>query len=82
MSSTQKMYELVHLADRAKANGNYTLAQKFIEQLFVEALKTKDARLITIAAEALFEHRRLHIANVLRDIKRIDPLQSLRKALS
>ncbi|GAH57517.1 unnamed protein product [marine sediment metagenome] len=82
MTGYKKINELLHLADRAKANGNYTLAEKFIEQLFVEALKSKDAKLITIAAETLLEHRRLHIANVLRDIKRIDPLQSLRKALS
>jgi len=82
MTNYKKINELIHLADLAKANDNYILAEKFIKQLFVEALKSKDARLISTAAETLLEHRRLRIANVLRDIKRIDPLQSLRKELS
>ncbi|GAJ17285.1 unnamed protein product [marine sediment metagenome] len=51
-------------------------------KLFQEAVKTKDAKLINHASEALIEHRRLHIAHVLRDLKRIDPIQAKRKALS
>lgn len=80
--SLKKLYELIHQADQAKANDNYTLAEKFMKQLFIEALKSKDAKLIKHVAEALLEHRRLHIAHVLEILKRIDPIQSQRKGLS
>ncbi len=82
MTNYRKIYELIHLADRARANGNYTLAEKFIKQLFVEALKSKDARLIATAAETLLDHRRLHIAHIRKMLKRIDPTQAERKVLS
>ncbi|GAJ05054.1 unnamed protein product, partial [marine sediment metagenome] len=60
----------------------FPLAEKFIKQLFLETLKGKDSKLIRIAAETLFEHRRLHIAHVRKILKRIDPIQSQRKELS
>ncbi len=82
MTNYKKMHELIYLADKAKANDNYYLAEKFIKQLFVETLKSKNARLIKVAAEALLEHRRLHITHVFKTLKRIDPLQALRKELS
>lgn len=82
MINYEKINNLIHLADRAKANDNYTLAEKLMKQLFIEALKSKDTALITHVAEALFEHRRLHIAQVLKILKRIDPIQSQRKELS
>ncbi|GAH90284.1 unnamed protein product, partial [marine sediment metagenome] len=82
MTKYKKLYELIHLADRAKANGNFPLAEKLIKQLFLETLKGRDARLIKLAANTLFEHRRLHIAHVLRILKRIDPIQAQRKDLS
>ena len=78
----KKINALIQQADRAKANGNYTLAEKFIKQLFAEALKTRDAKLIAAAASTLLEHRRLHIAHVLGILKRIDPIQTLQKELS
>ncbi|GAJ23396.1 unnamed protein product, partial [marine sediment metagenome] len=73
MASYEKLHNLIHLANRAKANNNYTLAEKLMKQLFIEALKSKDATLIKHVAEALFEHRRLHIAHVFKILKRIDP---------
>jgi len=82
MLEYKKLYDLIHLADRAKANDNYTLAEKFMKQFFAETLKSRDARLIKLAASALFEHRRLHIAHVFQILKRIDPIQAQRKELS
>lgn len=82
MTNYKKLQDLIYLTDRAKTNGNYTLAEKFIKQLFLEALKSRDARLIKLAADTLVQHRRLHIANVFRTLKRIDPIQAKRKKLS
>ncbi len=82
MTSYKKCYELIQLANRARVNGNFTLAEKFIKQLLQEAVKTKDIKLINHAAETLLEHRRLHLAHVFKILKRIDPIQAKRKALS
>ncbi|MBA7617480.1 hypothetical protein ES703_24795 [subsurface metagenome] len=82
MTNYKKLRDLIYLADKAKANNNYTLAEKFMKQLFTEALKSRDPRLIKHTAEALLEHRRLHLAHVLKILKRIDPIQAKRKVLS
>ncbi|MBA7581086.1 hypothetical protein ES708_22986 [subsurface metagenome] len=82
MTSYKKCLELLHLADRAKANGNYTLAEKLIKQLFQEAVKTHNVELIKHVSQALLEHRRLHLAHVFKILKQIDPIQAQRKVLS
>ncbi|GAI71968.1 unnamed protein product [marine sediment metagenome] len=82
MTDYKKINNLIDLAHRAKTNGNFPLAEKFIKQLFLETLKGKDAKLISIAANTLIEHRRLHIAHVRKTLKRINPIQAKRKELS
>ena len=82
MSSTQKLYELVHLARKALLSCHYSRAEKLLKQLHLEALKGKDAEMIKLATHALLECRRFHFLDILLDLKYIDPIQALRKDLS
>ncbi len=82
MSSTKKLYELIHLADRAMTTCHYNRAEKLFRQLMLEAFRTKDNKIICEVSKAYIVCRQLHALDVLRILKRIDPLQAQRKDLS
>ncbi len=82
MSSTKKLYELIHLADRAMTTCHYNRAEKLFRQLMLEAFRTKDNKIIYEVSKAYIVCRQLHALDVLRILKRIDPLQAQRKDLS
>ncbi len=82
MTRYRKIFNLIHLAQQAMDTHHYTRAEKLLRQLLIESHEHKHARIFKLAENALLECRRLHILEVLGDIKHIDPLQALRKVLS
>lgn len=79
MTKYKKLYELVHLANRALANCHYHRAEKLIVQIILDAQKTNDDEIFKLAQQALTDCQRFHFLDVLRILKRIDPIQALRK---
>ncbi|GAH25428.1 unnamed protein product [marine sediment metagenome] len=78
----KKIYNLIHLARKALKTCHYSRAEKLIKQFHLEALKSKDVEMLELATHALLECRRFHFLDVLHELERIDPIQSLRKDLS
>lgn len=82
MTDYKKINNLIHLADRAIAEHHYPRAKKLIEQLLHEALEAEDYRTAYLVGKALTRCQDLHILDIIRDFKRIDPIQAKRKVLS
>lgn len=82
MTNFRKLYELVHLAQRALSGCHYRRAEKLIEQILVEAQKANEDEIFELAEKALTDCRRYHFLNALHELKRIDPIQAQRKELS
>jgi len=82
MTNHKKINELIHLVDRAMSTCHYGRAEKLFRQLLQEAFESEDNKIIAEVSKAFLVCRRLHVLEVLEILKRIDPLQSLRKELS
>ena len=82
MTQYKKLYELVHLANRALVNCHYTRAEKLIVQIILDAQKANDDQIFELAKQALIDCQRFHFLDVLRILKKIDPIQAQRKDLS
>ncbi len=82
MTNYRKINELIHLAYRALVSCHYTRAEKLIIQILLEAQKAKDWVTFELAKKALTDCQRFHFLDVLRILKRIDPIQAQRKELS
>lgn len=82
MTNYKKLIDLVHLADRALSSCHYHRAEKLIIQIILDAQKANDDEIFKLAKQALIECQRFHFLDVLRILKRIDPIQSSRKDLS
>ncbi|MBA7615436.1 hypothetical protein ES703_22717 [subsurface metagenome] len=82
MTNYKKMHELIHLAERAVNTQHYGRAEKLFRQLLHEAFKSGDNKIIAEISIAFIGFRRHHAIETLKILKRIDPLQSLRKELS
>ncbi|GAH81195.1 unnamed protein product [marine sediment metagenome] len=82
MASYEKLYNLIHLAQRAADTGHHSRAEKLLRQLLQEALETRDNKIIAEVSTAFIEFRRLRAIEACEILKRIDPIQSQRKELS
>jgi len=82
MTGYKKLYELIHLTDRALSTGHYGRAEKLFRQLLREAFDSGDNKIIAEISTAFMNFRKARALEALRIIKLIDPMQSLRKELS
>ena len=73
---------ILDLIKHAMDTGHYARAEKQINRLLQEALETKDYEMAHQVSIAFIKCRQLHILDVLRILKRIDPIQAQRKVLS
>lgn len=79
MTNYEKIRELTHLVDRAMTTCHYGRAEKLLRQLLQEAFESGDTKIIAEISIAFTACRRLRALEVLEILKRIDPIQSIRK---
>ncbi|GAI71969.1 unnamed protein product [marine sediment metagenome] len=82
MTDYRKLYELMHLVDRAIDTCHYSRAEKLFRQLLTEAFESRDNKIIADVSIAFIGFRRHHAIETLKILKRIDPIQAQRKVLS
>lgn len=82
MTNDNKIKELVHLVECAMSTCHYGRAEKLFHQLLTEAFESGDHKIIAKVSMAFIECRRRRAIEVCKILKRIDPIQSLRKELS
>lgn len=82
MTNYKKLYELIHLTQHALNTCHYGRAEKLLRQMLKEAFATNDNHVISEISKTFLEYRRLRALEVLRILKRIDPIQAKRKELS
>lgn len=82
MANYEKLYNLIHLVDRAMETCHYGRAEKLFRQLLQEAFETGDNKIIGNVSMAFIECRRRRALEVCQILKCIDPIQSQRKELS
>jgi len=82
MTNYQKINELIHLVDRALNTDHYGRAEKLFRQLLKEAFESGDNKIISDVSMAFIGFRQTRAIETLKILKRIDPIQALRKDLS
>jgi len=78
----KKIHELILLVTRATETHHYGRAEKLFRQLLQEAFKSKNTYIIAEVSKAFIECRRRRAIEICEILKRIDPIQSQRKAQS
>ncbi len=73
---------LVNQAQRDTAAGNFTAAERAMKLLLQHAIIAKDIDLATILSMAIMNCRRHHVLEFTSILKRIDPIQSVRREQS
>ncbi len=82
MTDYKKIYELLHLVDRAIDTSHYGRAEKLFRQLLTEAFESRDNKIIVDVSIAFIGFRRHRAIETLKILKRIDPIQAKQKELS